>query len=346
MGETNKAAVFTAPEKIEIMDLPIPEPGPGEILVRQKACAICTMEQRVYKGILKLPYPSCWGHEVSGIVEKVGPNSYSRLSPGDHVALGAPQFCGECFHCVHGREEVCMEKFSLPEIEGIIGIFGMAEYAVVETRRAFKISRDIPFAHSALTEPLACALQTIKKLQIDYGETVVVIGAGTMGMLNVMASLLRGVRVLVSEINPERREKALQAGADGLIDPSSGQIDQQVKELNDGRGADAVIVAIGNDRANQDALKMVDKHGRISLFASAHPPTPMNIDPNMVHKTSISLTGTTGKNILDLWQAASLISGQKVNLPILIEDTFPLTQADKAIEKALQELTFRTVLEM
>jgi L-iditol 2-dehydrogenase len=345
VAKTMKAAVIVAKEKVDIMDLPIPEPGPGEILVRQKACALCTVEQRVFKGIIN-HYPGCWGHETSGIVEKIGPGTTTMLKPGDHVALGAPYFCGECHFCINGKEENCLQSFDMLEIGGIKGIFGMAEYSVVQSKRAFKVAEDIPFTESCLVEPLACVLKNVNMLNVNYGDTAVVIGAGTMGMLNVMALNQRGAKVIVSELSPSRRKKALELGAFAAIDPTSSPVEEQIRAINDGRGADIVVTAIGNDKANQDALKMVEKHGRISFFASAHPGVPLSVDPNFLHRTSVCLTGTTGKNQKDLYQAAQLISSRKINVAALAEAVYPFKETEKALTRAANEETYRIILDI
>ena len=346
MADLMKAGVITAPYEFEIREIPIPEPGPGEVLIRQKAVALCTMEQRVYTGVKKFPYPGCWGHEVAGVVEKVGPENKTQLKEGDHVVLGVPYFCGECEYCTRGLEEHCLADFGLPKMEGIIGLFGMAQYMVVESKRAIKVASEIPFAEKALAEPLGCVLQGIKKLNILERDTVVVVGAGTMGLLNVMAAKRRGARVVVSEIDPKRREKAEKLGADASFDPSKEDAEEAIQRLNDGRKADAVILAIGNENANKDAMKMTAKEGRILYFASAHPSVPFEVDPNFIHDTGIVLTGVKGKNLRDVWDAAAMLSSGTVKTDELIEEVYPLDKAQKALEKASNNNTFRIVLEM
>ncbi|MTI94605.1 MAG: zinc-binding dehydrogenase [Firmicutes bacterium] len=346
MTKTMKAGVMTAPYEFEIRELPVPEPGPGEVLIRQRAVALCTMEQRVYTGVKKFPYPGCWGHEVSGVVEKIGPDCQTDLQVGDHVALGVPYFCGECDNCSKGLEEHCVKKAPLPKIDGVVGLFGMAEYMVIASKRALKISKDIPFEQAALTEPLACVLQGIKKVNVRLGDTVVVIGAGTMGLLNVLAAKSSGARVIVSELDAGRREKALKLGADAVINPAEEDVEVRVQELNEGKKAEAVIITIGNKHANDDAIKMVANYGSVLYFASAHPGEPLDINPNLIHDTGIALTGVKGKNLRDMWDAAALISKGIISTAELIEETQPLADAKAALDKASNNATYRIVLTM
>jgi len=343
---TMRAGVITAPYQFEIRELPIPEPGRGEVLIRQHACALCTMEQRVYTGVKKFPYPGCWGHEVSGIVAKIGPETQTELQLGDHVALGVPYFCGTCENCSRRLEEYCLQKSPLPKIDGVIGLFGMAEFMAVDARRVMKINNNIPFEQSALTEPLACVLQGIKKTAVKLGETVVVIGAGTMGMLNLLAAKSSGARVIVSELEGDRRSKALSLGAAGVINPALEDVEARIKELNNGRKADVVIITIGNKHANEDALKMVTVYGRVLYFASAHPGEPLDITPNLIHDSGIILTGVKGKNLRDMWDSAMLISNGIISTAELIEETYPLERAHEALEIASKNMNFRIIVKM
>lgn len=346
MAKMMKAGVITAPFQFEVRELPVPEPEFGEVLIRQHACALCTLEQRVYTGVKKFPYPGCWGHEVSGVIAEIGPGCQTDLQVGDHVALGAPDFCGQCDNCRRGLEEYCVNKSPLAKIEGVIGLFGMAEYSVLSSRRVFKVAKDIPFEQSALTEPLACVLNGIRKINVKLTDTVVVIGAGTMGMLNIMAAKSSGARVIVSELDAQRREKALKSGADAAIDPSQDDVEAKILELNHGRKADAVIITIGNKHANDDAIKMVDIAGRILYFASAHPGEPLDINPNYIHDNAVVLTGVKGKNLREIRDATVLISKGIINTAGLVEETYPIDQAGAALEKASSSPNYRIVIKM
>ncbi len=346
MEKTMKAGVITEPYKFEIQEMPVRLPGPGEVLIRQRAVALCTMEQRVYTGARKFPYPGCWGHEISGIVEEIGPDTATDLQVGDHVALGIHHFCGQCELCRKGLEEHCLHRGGLVKINGVVGIFGMAQYNTVAARRLAKIDKEIPFEHSALTEPLACVIQGLRKLNVRPAETVAVIGAGTMGLLNLMAAVASGAKVIVSEIDEKRRAKALELGAAAVINPAKEDVEEKIKEYNNGFKADAVIIAIGNKNANDDALKMVAIEGRILYFASARPVEPLDIDPNIIHDTGIVLTGVKGKNIRDIRDAAFMISSGIVDVAAVVEGTVDLENAQQGLENASKNSTYRIVVMM
>lgn len=352
MSINSRAAVIVEKNHAEVRTIDIPAPRSGEVLVRQRAAALCTVEQRFFTGVFPI-YPGVWGHEVAGVVEAIGPDTYTPLKVGDHVARGGGSACGECYECAMGRDSLCaVEKQRLKaqqksdRPDGIMGIFGLSEYASVDPHNLVKMSDQVPFEHAALAEPIACAVSSANKLNIELGQTVVVIGAGAMGLANVLVARSRGAFVVVSDLDPKRREHALKAGAHAVLDPQAGDIVGQLKAMNDGRAADVVIVAIGLKPANDDALKLLAPGGKMMLFASAHPAEPLPIDPNQVHKSSIWITGSTSKNRKDLYQASLLISRGIINVQPMIEKTIPLEQAQRAFEEAIKPDTYRIVVTM
>lgn len=352
MSIESKAAVIVDKGRVEVKTIAIPEPKRGEVLVRQKAAALCTLEQRFFTGVFPT-YPGVWGHEISGIVEAIGPDTYTPLKVGDHVARGCGSACDECYFCAMGQDAKCeAEKIRLKaqqtsdREDGIMGIFGMSQYSVVDPRNLVQISKDISFVHAALSEPIACAVSSANKLDIELGQTVVIIGAGAMGMANILVSKSQGAFVVVSELNPQRRQKALDAGAHAVLDPNAGDIAKQLKNMNDGRLADVVIVTIGLGPANEQALELVAPNGKIMLFASAHPAVPMNIDPNVIHRSGITITGSTSKNRKDLYQASLLIGRKIINVEPMIEKVLPLEQAQLAFELAIKPENYRIILSM
>ncbi|NLL49386.1 MAG: zinc-binding dehydrogenase [Firmicutes bacterium] len=352
MSIQSKAAVIVDKGKVEVKTITIPEPKQGEVLVRQKAAALCTLEQRFFTGVFPV-YPGVWGHEVSGIVEAIGPNTYTPLKVGDHVARGCGSACDECYFCAIGQDAKCeVEKMRLKaqqksdREDGIMGIFGLSEYSVVDPRNLVQISKEIPFEQAALSEPVACAVSSANKLDIQLGQTVVVIGAGAMGIANILVSKYQGAFVVASELDEQRRQKALNAGAHAVLNPNLGDIGQQLKDINEGRLADVVIVTIGLEQANKQAMELVAPNGKVMLFASAHPAVPLSIDPNVIHRSGITITGSTSKNRKDLYQASLLIGKKIISVETMIEKVFPLEQAQLAFEMAIQPQNYRIVLSM
>lgn len=353
MSIKSKAVLMVEPRKVEIRELELPEPKIGQVLIRQHACALCTMEQRMYAGITNWGYGGVWGHEVSGVVEAIGPGTVTELKVGDHVAQGGSSGCGTCYYCSVGLNRLCTvtgasrtKAFDPESGKPIEGSFGLSEYALADVRSVVKMSPDLPFEEACFVEPVACVVQGTNKLDIRLGQTVVVIGAGTMGVLNMMLAKLRGAYVVVSDLDPARRKKALGLAAHAEIDPSKGDVVEQLKALNDGRGADVVVTAIGNKAVNEDALRMVGSEGKVMLFASAHPAAPLSLDPNVVHRTGICVTGTVSKNRRDAYQAGLLLSRRLIGVAPLIETTFSMERADEALALAADNVVYRVVVTM
>ena len=217
MSVKSKAAVIVDKGKVEVRTIDIPAPKRGEVLVRQKAAALCTLEQRFFTGVFPT-YPGVWGHEVSGIVEAIGPDTYTPLKVGDHVARGCGSACDQCYFCAIGQDAKCeVERMRLKaqqksdREDGIMGIFGLSQYAAVDPRNLVPISRDVPFELAALSEPVACAVASASKLDIELGQTVVVIG-GCHGHGQYFGGQESRCFCCGEQVDAARRQKALDAG--------------------------------------------------------------------------------------------------------------------------------------
>jgi L-iditol 2-dehydrogenase len=345
--ETMRIAAITGIRQVELWEVPRPQPGPGEVLVRSKACALCTWEQRTYSGVdqgARLPFAD--GHEYAGVVEQIGPDTETALQVGDHVAVGSAG-CGQCHYCRIGETSKCTVMYSrLREYEGLWGPMGLADYRLTRAENVYKLAPDLPFEQGALSEPLACVVHAERRLEIGLAENVLVIGAGPMGLLNMLVAKARGAKVIVSELLEVRRQKALALGAHATLDPQAVDMAQAVREVTDGRGADVVIVAIGNATANRQALEVIAPLGRMMLFASAHPPEDLCLDPNWVHRQQVSITSSRHGDVRGFEAATKALSDRLIDVEPLIEATMPLEEIEAALELAIQPETYRVVLTM
>lgn len=296
---------------------------PGDVVLRTRATAICTTERRLYEGTLKIPYPVIAGHEVSGVVESVA-DAESGLAPGDHVVIDAVNRCGRCRFCIRGQSNLCPRIYtSKREGYRIVG-GGFADQVTVEANRLFKITGEVSHEEAALTEPLACCVHSVKRAGLQLGDTVAIIGAGTMGLLHVLVAKLHGAKVVVSDLDERRLELARRLGADWTINPAEIDPAAFIKERNDGLGADIVFIAASVRVAGQQALAMVERGGRVVFFASTHPPERLDVDWNLLHHKEVSLVGSVGKLQEEFRQAAALISSRAVDLRPLVTRTISL----------------------
>jgi 2-desacetyl-2-hydroxyethyl bacteriochlorophyllide A dehydrogenase len=339
-----RVGIMAGVRDIAVRDVDVPQPGPGEILVRLHATAICTWEQRSYSGAQHNTFPFVGGHESAGEIAAFGPGVTSELQVGDRVALG-PSSCGKCHWCLTGQDRACKQHYAGSVRYGDAwGPGGFAEYKSHPADGVYPVG-DAAYDEAALSEPLACALHATRMLGIYVGEDVVVLGAGVMGLMNVVAAKKRGARVIVSEIDAERLARAKRMGADEVIDASKADPVARVKELTGGRGAEAVIAAIGHEKANEQGLAMVADRGRYVLFAAAHPEPPLTVSPNELHNRETGVIGVVSKDKQDFYAATRLIRHGQVDLSPLIDVRYPLEQVGAAMDHAIKPGTYRVIVE-
>ena len=346
MTETYKRAVFVGPKQIRIDELPIPEPGPRQALVKVKACAICTWEQRMYTG--EEPYyPLAGGHEIAGELVALGRQVYSDAKPGDRVIASGLTRCGYCDACRRGHDSICDNARKSFKDTDVQGPAGLGEYVLIEDYQLYKGANDVSFEELALTEPVGCVTRSVRKANLERTENVVVIGAGIMGLLHVVLAKQAGTRVIVSEPNKVRAEFALKMGADAVIDPINEPFVDTIKSLTYGRGADAVFTAVSIAAAVEQSVEALAKGGRVMVYASIHPRgTKISVDPNLFHGKEIILSGTVSQDREDFLQAARMVSEKLIDLKPFISRVLPFSQLEEAIQLALTPDTYRVLVTM
>lgn len=339
-----RVGVMTGPGAIEIREVPVPRPGVNEVLVRVRATAICTWEQRSYSGQQENKFPFIGGHEIAGEVVELGPGVSSEIVMGQAVTIGSAA-CGQCHWCRSGRDRMCPQHYAgVARYGDAWGPGGFAEYKVHPASGIYPIPGQASWEAISLAEPLSCALHAVAQLDVRVADDAVVLGAGVMGLMNVVALKKHGARVIVSEIDPDRLAKARELGADITIDATSEDPIARVRELTQGRGAEHVIVAIGSGKANEQAMAMLADRGRLVLFASAHPMTPLEIDPNEMHNRETGVIGSLSSEQADFQAAARLIGLGQVDLRPLIQRSFPLTDLAAALDASVEPGTYRMIV--
>ena len=337
-----KAAVLYGPKDLRVVDWDKPTVGCKEVLVRIQACGICTLEQRLFLGDQKIFYPLVAGHEASGIVEEVDERVLVNLKPGDRVALDLLNRCGECYFCRIGSNHLCENRFK----KGLNLMGGFGEYVSVPAAQLFKIDERLSFEEAALTEPAATCVHSLRSARLSGEETLVIFGAGVMGVLHVFLSRLYGVRTVVCDIDETRLERAKAFGADVVINPEKESLVESVKEVTEGRGADVVVLATPAESAFTGALSSVRMGGRIVLFAASGNHYETLISPDRLHAKEISLIGVQGRTTNDFQTAMTLLNRGRLDLKPLISKTVPLEQIEEGMKLALDRSTYRVVVRM
>lgn len=345
MAEKMKAAIITEVGKCELREVEKPIPGPGEVLIKNKACALCTWETRVFYGIKKREFPYVEGHEVSGIVAGKGAGVSDDFAIGEKVVVRKFYSCGRCYYCKKGFGTQCLNVDKDPNAERFEANGGFCEYMVVPESDLFKCSQELPFEVTSLAEPLACVIHSIDKARIDMGDDVLIIGAGIMGILHLQTAKLKGARVIVCEMDDRKRELARQLGADVVFTPDEYDTADYVKSITEGRGADVVFNLASSAAVSQISLKAVAPGGRIIAYSSQHPDTPVGVPFGDVHNREYEIIGSVSPTVYDFQRAAKLISMNAVNLNAVIEKVFPFEQCQEAFESAVPG-TYRMVLQI
>ena len=340
--ETYKVSIHAGVHEMETRVLEKKAPTGNDVLVKITSCAICTLEQRIWNGVINR-YPYAGGHEVAGIVEATGPDVKS-LKAGDKVAVRLLNSCGECYYCRSGHENQCVVSFVAHTHSGIMGSGGFAEYMIINAKSLYKLADDIDMDYAALAEPLACCVHSIRNAKIQLGDDVVVIGVGIMGALHIQLAKMSGARVIVSELDPDRIEVAKKMGADIVINSKEENPVERIKELTDGRGADVVFCTVAVASVAQDAVDMAGKLGRVVLYSSFHPDRPIEISPSKLHSSEKILTGSVNPNQADFLTSTRLLSSKLIDVSALISDRVPLDEIDRAFQEAVDPKTYRIVV--
>lgn len=343
-----QAIILNKPEDFTIKEIETPAIKEDEVLIRIKASGICTNDVRDFHGECSYSYPRIGGHEYCGVIEEIGAEvNKNRFHKGQKVVQYIIDDCKECYYCKHGDENIC-EEHPKSKIfhndHGLSGYGGFAEFVVAKAEDLFVYSEKTSFEKMAFTEPLACVVNSISRTDIKFGDDVVVIGGGTMGLLHVMLAKLKGARVILSEPLQERREKALALGCDNVINPIETDAVEEVKKLTEGRGAMVVFNTTANPTVAAQAVLMTAPTGTVVMFSSIHPNEPVPVDMGAVHSWQKTITGAVSPTIASFHQAVELINKELVDPTVLTEAVIDYREFAKAIEMASKPDTYKVIL--
>jgi L-iditol 2-dehydrogenase len=343
-----KVGRFYAPGDLRVEDMPKPQPGRGELLMRVKACATCGTDVKILSfGHHHIVPPRVMGHEVAGVVEELG-DGLDTFSPGDPVQLIAAIPCGECFECRNRSMSICANQESI----GYHYDGGFAEWVVVPAK-ALKVEGlnlipdGLPFEEAAVTEPLACVLNGQELAKVGDGDIVVVIGAGPIGCLHVRLARARGAsQIILVETNGARLEMSAQrVQPNAAIDAGKDNAIDAVLKLTEGRGADVIITAAGSGAAQEEAVQMASRGGRISFFGGLPKDDPViNLDSNVVHYRELKIIGANGSTPAHNAEALRLIATGAVPVEDLITDRLPLDQVLDGIKAVKSGHSIKVVI--
>lgn len=320
-----KALILSEYKKLDLVDMQKPQPGDDDLLIRVRACGVCGSDVHGYDGSTgrRLP-PIVMGHEAAGIVEAVG-NAVKDFRPGDRVTFDSTVFCGRCFYCRRGLVNLCDDRevigVSTPDFRRM-GAF--AEYVTVPARIAYSLPDNMPFEHAALIEAVSVAVHAVSLTPIALDDTVVVVGAGMIGLLTVQAALLAGAgRVYVCDVDDTRLELARSLGATGTFNSNSGNPTLEIRKLTSGRGADVSLECVGIAPTVNLAIETVRKGGMVTLVGNVAPKVEINLQSIVTRQ--VRLQGSCASSG-EYPACISLISRGAIRVEPLLSAVAPLDE--------------------
>ena len=326
----------------EVAEVPVPEIGAGELLVEMKACGLCGTDVEKARGEYTAALPVL-GHEAVGVVASVG-EGVINIREGDRVFAHHHVPCHECYYCLHGNQTAC-KKFRGSNIHpgGFSEFFRVPQWNVSKGG-ILSLPSFLGFEEASLIEPVGCCIRALDRCNVKEGDTVLVVGAGPVGILHSILLLSKGADVMISEVNEPRLRFAEKSKVWHVIDAGKQDVAREVSERTAGRGADVVIVASGSPKAVLQALKSIRTGGRLCLFGVPAKGSVLDYDLSEVYNSEVSLLPSYGATDVDTAAALGLIVADSEKFRHVITHTFPISEFAKAVETTTSGAGMKVVI--
>jgi L-iditol 2-dehydrogenase len=332
-----RAGVYRDKGVVHVEEVPVPEVADGEVLIKVAACGICGTDiKKIFQRYVEPP--QILGHELSGTVVAVG-RGVTKWMIGDRVMSFHHTPCGRCFYCEKRLFSQCQQY----KTTGLTAGFtpnggGFAQYVKampwVAERGIVKLPDNVTFEEATFIEPINTIVKAVQKARITADETVLVLGCGPIGLQLLMVSKLEGAKLYTSDPISERRQKSLTLGALESFDPTSGKLVEEIRDRTDGRGADAVLVAVAHPSVVTDALATARPGGRVLLFAANDPVTKIEFPAAAVGIDEKEILGSYSAAVDIQESAAALVLGKKLPVMQIVTHRFSLDRIQEALELA------------
>jgi L-iditol 2-dehydrogenase len=335
--KTMRAGVFREKGLVRVEEVPVPEVAAGEVLIKVASCGICGTDiKKIFHRYVEPP--QILGHEVAGTVVAVG-LGVTKWKPGDRVMSFHHIPCGQCFYCHRRLFSQCKQY----KTTGLTAGFtpnggGFAEYVKampwLADRGIVALPDNVTFDEATFIEPINTIAKAVQKARVAADENVLIIGCGPIGLQLLMVANLQGARVFSSDPMAVRRAKSLTLGAVESFDPSGGKLVDEVKARTDGRGADAVLVAVADPAVVVEALAAARPGGRVLLFAANDPVTRIEFPASAVGIDEKEILGSYSAAVDIQESAAELVLKKKLPVMEIVTHRFPLAGIQEGLELA------------
>jgi 2-desacetyl-2-hydroxyethyl bacteriochlorophyllide A dehydrogenase len=329
MAAEMRTAVLRVPRRLEIVARPKPVAGPGEVVVRVGATAICHTDLSIYTGEHPgVRYPVVMGHEATGVIDAVGPE-VTRVKSGQHVLINPIVSCGHCDMCARGAVNLCRNAGLFGrEVEG-----SLSQYVRLEARYVHPLPDHLPLAAATLIETLATVRHAQQLAGITAGESVVVLGQGTAGLLHTRLAILSGARPVIAVSRTQwKLDMARRMGAHHIVDAPLEDAADEVMRLTGGVGADVVVDAAGAGGSLKAGIDMLRPGGRFCAFAVSQEPV-IGFSTFPLYYKELKIIGSRALTPPDMDPSIELIASGAVDVNGFITATYPLERAAAAFEE-------------
>lgn len=327
-----KAAVLEEVKKLIVKDIPKPEPELNEVIVRVDSCNICGTDINLYKGKYTARTPVVIGHEWSGVIVEVG-KEVKDFKVGDRIVSDPNEACGICYWCRSGKPCFCN---NMPAY-GVLNDGGFAQYTKLSVKGAYKIPDSLDLESAAFVEPVSCATHGIDRASIKSGESVLIIGGGTMGQIILQLARNAGAgRLIMVEQIKSKLKLAEKFGATDLINSMEEDVLQKTLDVTGGLGADIAIEVVGSPKTVELATKLVKKSGKVVIFGFSPEGEKANIIPFEVLSRELTIMGSW-VNPYTSYRALDILAGGKIDVKTLITTRLPLDKIMDGINLMIEK---------
>lgn len=340
--------LLVKPGVLKLSEIKAPKPSNGEILVKIKTALTCGTDLKAFRrGHPLVPMPTVFGHEFSGVIEKVG-KGVRGFSKGMEIMAVHSAPCGKCYFCKKDLHNLC-ENIMRTKVLGAFAEYILLPKHIVK-HNVFIKPKNLSFAEAAFLEPLSCVVHSINSVcpvrkkapsglsngvGISRGDTAVIIGAGSIGLLHLMVLKTMGIKVIVVEKQKMRLKKVLEEKADIVIDANKGNARKKIMTFTKARGADVVFECTGVPEVWESTIWLVRRGGTIILFGGCKQGTQVTYDAERIHYDEITLRGVFHYKPSDVAQAYKLLSNRKIRVGGLISGEYPLHNLKTAFNKLM-----------
>lgn len=329
------AAILEAQNRLEVKEVPVPEIGPDEALLRVESVAICGSDVRIlHHGNPRVKPPAVMGHEAAGVIEETGAK-VTRVKEGQRIALGADVPCGQCAWCRNGLGNNCAINYAVGyQIPGAFTQYMKLPRLLLDEGPVTPFGAALTFDQAALAEPLACAINGLELVNMSVGKTICIIGLGPIGCMMIdLARCMGAVKVIAAQRSRKRMEIAQAYGADVYVATEEEDLVERCREETGGEGPDVVVTTCGSVEAHEQAIGMVAHRGYVNLFGGLPKDTrPLSVLSNAIHYKECFVTGSHGSTPRHHAMAVDMLQAGRVRVDPLITHRYPIGEIHQAFE--------------